>query len=86
MKMGVCATFSVHMQGIDGTDSIPAAFSGHKKREQESLQHSKADIYVMGIHLEAYCPSHHLIVGLIVAGKMQWLLVGESETSPTKNR
>jgi hypothetical protein len=55
MKMGVCATFSVHMQGIDGTDSIPAAFSGHKKREQESLQHSKADIYVMGIHLEAYC-------------------------------
>jgi hypothetical protein len=53
--MGVCATFSVHMQGIDDTDSIPAAFSGHKKREQESLQHSKADIYVMGIHLEANC-------------------------------
>jgi hypothetical protein len=28
-----CATFSVHKQGVDGTDWIPVAFSGHEKRK-----------------------------------------------------
>jgi hypothetical protein len=37
-----CAAFSVHMQGVDGTDWIPAAFLGMRKGNKESLQQSKS--------------------------------------------